>query len=77
MISFIFLQKKSLNVQCLIIYRIYFKVGSQCLHYAAQEGLLDIVKLLLDEGARVNCFDHVRMQLSGQSVYRGSYIDRH
>ncbi|XP_048753811.2 uncharacterized protein LOC125665218 isoform X2 [Ostrea edulis] len=34
------------------------KVGSQCLHYAAQEGLLDIVKLLLDEGARVNCFDH-------------------
>ncbi|XP_048753807.2 uncharacterized protein LOC125665217 [Ostrea edulis] len=34
------------------------KVGSQCLHYATQEGLLDIVKLLLEEGAHVNCFDH-------------------
>ncbi|XP_048753803.2 uncharacterized protein LOC125665215 isoform X3 [Ostrea edulis] len=34
------------------------KVGSQCLHYAAQEGFLDIVKLLLEEGAHVNCFDH-------------------
>ncbi|XP_061185998.1 uncharacterized protein LOC133194068 [Saccostrea echinata] len=34
------------------------KIGCQCLHYAAQEGLLEIVKLLLEAGAHVNCFDH-------------------
>ncbi|XP_022307089.2 uncharacterized protein LOC111113267 isoform X1 [Crassostrea virginica] len=34
------------------------KDGCQCLHFAAQEGVLDLVKLLLEEGAHVNCFDH-------------------
>ncbi|XP_062591473.1 uncharacterized protein LOC134252956, partial [Saccostrea cucullata] len=34
------------------------KIGCQCLHYAAQEGLIEIVNLLLEAGAHVNCFDH-------------------
>lgn len=34
------------------------KTGCQGLHYAAQEGFLDLVKTLIEEGAHVNCFDH-------------------
>lgn len=34
------------------------KTGCQSLHYAAQEGFLDLVKTLLEQGAHVNCFDH-------------------
>lgn len=33
------------------------KTGCQGLHYAAQEGFLDLVKTLIEEGAHVNCFD--------------------
>lgn len=39
---------------------IEFQTGCQGLHYAAQEGFLDLVKTLIEEGAHVNCFDHVR-----------------
>lgn len=50
-----------------------FQTGCQGLHYAAQEGFLDLVKTLIEEGAHVNCFDQVRKCKSTIEQFNISY----
>ena len=57
-----------------MIILIYLYLGMTSLHYAAEDGYTDIVKILLDHGANVNTKDNIGKKDNNTYMYMHIHI---